>query len=157
MFPQVVGGGNPNSGGYDNLETGQFQLIPSAYILNNDDISSAGPLYMPPGVDIEANIEIARKMSPTEFYDAVKNKGIWDFKQQDSKYANFGNFHFGIVGRAAGFPKTVLERMAGWTQARAGTSLSKWGSPLGRRPYGDDPVDNFYIRSGIDYYDRFYK
>jgi hypothetical protein len=50
------------------------------------------------------------------------------------------------------FPETILLRMAGWAQGRAGTSREEWGGPLGTAPYGDDPADQAMIQKGIDYY-----
>jgi RHS repeat-associated protein len=106
----------------------------------------------PPGVDIDANIERAKGMTPGQFYDAVKNGGEWDYKQQGHQYEDFGNFNFGATGKAAGFPDFVLERGAGWAQTQAGTSDPNWGNPLGKAPYGDDPKDQAQIKAGIDYY-----
>ena len=50
------------------------------------------------------------------FYQMVRNHGPWDFKQGRAQYANFGNFHFGAVGAAAGIPDGVLLRGAGAAQ-----------------------------------------
>jgi len=35
----------------------------------------------------------------------------------------------------------------------SGTSNPRWGTPLGIRPFGDQPIDNFWIRQGIRYYE----
>ena len=81
-------------------------------------------------------------------------------KQQGQQYENFGNFHYGVVGRAFGFSETVLLREAGRAQQAAGTSLSEWGSPGwrinpwgGSGAYGDDPADQKMIKEGIRYFD----
>jgi RHS repeat-associated protein len=95
----------------------------------------------PPGVDIDANIEKAKGMSANEFYEAVRNGGEWDYKQQGSKHQDFGNFNYGATGKAVGFPDFVLERAAGWAQEQAGTSKPEWGHWYGSAPYGDDPDD----------------
>ena len=118
----------------------------------------------PPGVDILANMRIARNRSgpvsgPTDylwFYHQVKNKGPWDFKQRGKQYEAFGNFHYGAVGTAMGMAREVLERAAGWAQGRAGTSESKNGMWAGLAPYGDDPMDQMYIKAGVDYAKRIY-
>ncbi len=106
----------------------------------------------PPGIDIENNIAEAAKLSAIQFYNKVRNKGDWDFKQQGVEFANFGNFHYGATGSAAGFSPSILLRMAGAAQTRAGTSSPEWGSPLSGPPFGDDPVDQEYIMRGIFYY-----
>ena len=106
------------------------------------DISSFSPL----GVDVVSHMVIARfhggasLMTYVWFYQMVRNHGPWDFKQGRAQYANFGNFHFGAVGAAAGIPDG------------AGTSdpveFAKYQDAFA---YGDDPVDQLWIRAGIDY------
>lgn len=118
-------------------------------------------IQYPANVDIMKNIEMAKSSwSPFWFRNQVKNKGPWDFKQQGQQYENFGNFHYGVVGRAFGFSETVLLREAGRAQQAAGTSLSEWGSPGwrinpwgGSGAYGDDPADQKMIKEGIRYFD----
>ena len=118
-------------------------------------------IQYPANVDIMKNIEMAKSSwSPFWFRNQVKNKGPWDFKQQGQQYENFGNFHYGVVGRAFGFSGTVLLREAGRAQQAAGTSLSEWGSPGwrinpwgGSGAYGDDPADQKMIKEGIRYFD----
>lgn len=39
------------------------------------------------------------------FYQKVRNDGPWDYKQQDRKLADFGNFNYGSAGFAAGIPE----------------------------------------------------
>lgn len=102
--------------------------------------------------EVDKNVKEAKDhYNPKWFYDQVRNKGPWDYKQQGSQYQDFGNFNYGATGSAMGFPDSVLYRMAGWAQQQAGTSKSGWGSPLGSAPYGDDPADQAQIRAGIEY------
>jgi len=97
------------------------------------------------------------------FYKQVRNSGPWDFKNNvykkfrssgvvicGRKYGNDmpGNFHFGFVGRAAGFASVTLQSGAGAAQMKAGTSDRKFWCT-----YGDDPVDNDFIRLGIELFD----
>lgn len=96
----------------------------------------------------EANPGIS--MNIVEFYQAVRNKGRWDYKQQGAEYQDFGNFNYGATGQAAGFGPILLPA-AGWAQTRAGTSKPEWGSPFGKAPYGDDPADQAMIRAGMQY------
>jgi hypothetical protein len=110
--------------------------------------------HSPPGADVDANIERAKEMNPIDFYDAVKNGGEWDYKQQGRQYENFGNFNYGATGKAAGFPDSVLQRGAGWAQEQAGTSDPSWGHWYEDAPYGDDPIDQEQIKKGIDYYNN---
>lgn len=85
------------------------------------------------------------------FYNKVRNGGPWDYKKGQPQYENFGNFHYGAVGTAAGIPEEVLLRAAGAAQMRAGTSEESFGYFWTDAPYGDDPVDQVWIKAGIDY------
>ncbi|MEE9689154.1 hypothetical protein V4833_15630 [Enterobacter sp. HK169] len=73
------------------------------------------PLLPKEGIALAlANMRIARAhgMSrnmaiPTTylwFYQKVRNKGPWDYKQGHPELANFGNFNYGSAGYAAGIP-----------------------------------------------------
>ncbi len=118
------------------------------------------PLYptSPEGVSVDANMKSIRNKfgriaGPSDyywFYQQVRNKGPWDFKQA-GPYENFGNFHYGAVGYAGGIPENVLLRAAGCAQMKAGTSLDAWDSCWGDMPYGDDPNDQEFIQLGIEY------
>lgn len=113
------------------------------------------PEHIPSGVNIEANIKEAERMTAIEFYNAVRNGGKWDYKQLDKKFAEFGNFHFGIVAKAAGFSEEFSLRMAGAAQIKAGTSSPDWSNPLLSEPYGDDPDDQNWIKSGFHTYSNY--
>lgn len=111
------------------------------------------------------------------FNDQVTYGGPWDFKtpkservpgdpsqgmindqMQMSEYEDYGNWHYGVVGRACGFTQTQLEKEAGAAQIKQRTSKKEWGDPgfgvpgvriSGRNTYGDDPRDNQMIRKGF--------
>ncbi|HEY2452408.1 MAG TPA: polymorphic toxin type 44 domain-containing protein [Scandinavium sp.] len=85
------------------------------------------------------------------FYQKVRGRGPWDYKQFNPYWAKFGNFNFGAAGTAAGIPEEILLMGAGFAQTRAGTSKPKWGHWYEKPPYGDDPSDQAAIREGIDY------
>ncbi|PAN93624.1 hypothetical protein CIW64_02735 [Enterobacter cloacae] len=94
----------------------------------------------------------ASLMTYVWFYQMVRNHGPWDYKQGRAEYANFGNFHYGAVGAAAGIPDGVLLRGAGTAQILAGTSDPvEFAKYQGAYAYGDDPVDQLWIRAGINY------
>lgn len=123
------------------------------------------PAHVPAGANITRNIEEAEahRSDYLWFYDQVRNKGPWDYKQLGSEYEDFGNFNYGATGAAAGFSEATLLRAAGWAQVRSGTSRPEWGTSVtlleallgigGTPPYGDDPRDQFWISEGIRYYD----
>ena len=114
--------------------------------------------FVPQDVDIISHMMIARLHGGATlttyvwFYSMVRNHGPWDYKQGKPQFENFGNFHFGAVGTAAGIPDGVLLRAAGVAQIVAGTSdpieFAKYHAV---DSYGDDPVDQSWIRAGIDY------
>jgi len=108
-------------------------------------------LHIPPGVDIQKNIAEAKTMSLWEFYNAVKDGGKWDYKGLGKQYENFGNYHFGVIGRAFGFKAGILRRGAGAYQVYfTNNSEKEWGKPWQDAPYGDDPKDQIWINKGIN-------
>nr|WP_024686302.1 polymorphic toxin type 44 domain-containing protein [Pseudomonas asturiensis] len=116
----------------------------------------------PPGVSIDQNMRLAQEKGKyfsrggeafllSWFYSQVRNRGPWDFKQRGAQYEDFGNFHYGAVGTAAGISEEMLLRAAGAAQSRAGTSSSEFGHWWSAPPYGDDPRDQRCIKDGIEY------
>ena len=115
---------------------------------------------IPPGVDIEKNIREALRMLPGEFYEAVRGRGKWDYKYvyDDLAYSRFGNFHYGLVGRAAGFSELTLLNEGG----RVNTAHDGAGRPGswfngyrgGIRPYGDQWQDHWDIKQGFEYWNN---
>jgi RHS repeat-associated protein len=100
--------------------------------------------------EVDKNVKEAGNMGPYLFYQAVRNRGRWDYKQQSPAYQDFGNFNFGATGYAAGLGPILLMG-AGWAQSRAGTSKAKWGDWYGKSPFGDDPDDQAMVRAGMEY------
>ena len=113
------------------------------------------PSSTPSDYNVDENITEAADMNIIDFYNAVRNNGEWDYKQEDSSYENLGNFNYGATGSAAGLSENTLERAAGVAQIIAGTSSDEFGTPLGGAPYGDDPNDNYWINEGIKYYNTY--
>ncbi len=120
------------------------------YVLNNpinliDPLGLAPPQNIPPCVDVAQNIAEARNMSYGQWYDAVRNGGKWDYKQQGAQYQEFGNYNYGVTAKAVGIPGNIPNRGAGWAQGQAGTSLPQWGNwwdwPSSSTSFGDDPED----------------
>lgn len=121
------------------------------------DISS----FSPPGVNILNNMMLARfhrgpsALTYEWFYQQVRLHGPWDYKTRIGRqYENFGNFHYGAVGTAAGISAPFLLRAAGWAQSKSGNGQSKDGHWYGSLPFGDDPTDQLWIKCGIDYATR---
>ena len=99
------------------------------------------------------------------FYNKVNHNGDWDYKVKDiwekdinvpftKKFIlngrlttpeDFGNIHYGFVGRAYGFPATVLYIGGG---AAAG-----FNGPFSY--YGDDENDHYAIKDGINLYKNY--
>jgi len=110
--------------------------------------------------------------NPLEFYGKVKTGGEWDLKRghrgsEASPYEPGGNFHFGAVAAAYGFPESIAKRGAGMYQMLKGISYPEWGNrkELGparfpaamlKPPYGDDPLDQYEIGEGYRYYNHYY-
>ena len=122
-----------------------------------DPTGLAPPSNIPPNTNIRTNISKANNMSKTDWYNHVRNKGPWDYKQLNpKKYENFGNYHYGIVSRANGIPANIAQRGAGWAQLRGSNTNPNWGHYLDKPPYGDDPKDQYWIEQGILDYDTGY-
>jgi uncharacterized protein RhaS with RHS repeats len=125
---------------------------------NHAACSCPTPPKMPPPPEnscskesvLDRNIKEAYFMGLIPFYNNVRNKGPWDYKQQGSQYQDFGNFNYGATGYSAGL-SAILLPAAGWAQSRAGTSKPAWGSWYGKAPYGDDPADQEMILAGMRY------
>jgi type VI secretion system secreted protein VgrG len=117
----------------------------------------------PPGADLKANCHKASGIvNPWTFKKLVQNRGDWDYKQNGRQYADYGNFHFGATGNAAGFPIELLLNEAGIAQITAKTSNPAFGKPASRcaslfgftgtGSNGDDPVDQMWIQRGFEWY-----
>lgn len=130
-------------------------------ILGIDPLGLEPPSDVPIGVDIYKNIAEAKEMSYSQWYNAVRNGGKWDYKQRGSKFENFGNYNFGLTARAVGIPGNIPNRGAGWAQGQAGTSDSSWGHWLdwpSNTSFGDDPIDQKWINEGIkDFESEYHK
>lgn len=57
---------------------------------------------------------------------------------------------YGYMGKAYGIPDDILYYAAGLAQIQAGTSTQLWV----QTGTGDDPVDYYNIKRGIDYYNQ---
>lgn len=155
----------------DGSRTGTPYQVAKQRLENPRPPPNIGTMEIPYGVDIEANVAEARKhrLDPLWFYNRVRTGGPWDYKAHTKRrvvevngdtinpYEDFGNVHYGIVGRAAGFSPQVLLRMAGQNQASGKNPAKRFGHFYGRAPYGDDPRDGEAIRLGIDKYTKQYR
>ena len=126
------------------------------------------PPKSPPLASVDENIALAESVRPDLtppfnllwFYEQVRNKGPWDYKQIGRTYADFGNFNYGATGAALGISEETLLRAAGWAQtqsgnAGSGVSVNRLQTILGTggtAPYGDDARDQVWIKRGIQYY-----
>lgn len=70
-----------------------------------------------------------------------------------NKYEDFGNYNYGVVGKAIGFTDYALEFMAGWAQGVSNEKLSTIGAAVEAITdpvnHNDDPNDQTQIRAGI--------
>ncbi len=125
------------------------------------------PVDVPPGVDLDEQIALAEEharfdpAAPSWFDDQMKPGGPWDYARLDARYAPFASFHYGVVGRAVGFPEGALLHQAGVRRAAQGDARPEWGEPGnglwgGTYPYGADPHDQEMTRKGFAFYARRY-
>ena len=139
--------------------------------------------YAPDSANLAANIAEAAAMKDKPlcqklkwFYNKVNYGEAWDYKsirQSNRRYnndkgynpdfENFGNWHYGVVGAAAGFSPAVLTNAAGLAQIKNGSSkleyyqqntstchaeCQPWVRPFVPDNW-DDPNDQYWIRKGI--------
>ena len=126
---------------------------------------------------LESSIREYKYLDPVTVYSLVRNNGPHDLKNNkqtiyglanDSKTLLYfdgalmsaqdvGNHHFGVAIAANIFiGQNFALRMAGVAQIKAGTSdskwiVGKWGLPV-FPPFGDDPIDQYWIKKGFSYY-----
>ncbi|WHS62388.1 polymorphic toxin type 44 domain-containing protein [Pseudomonas sp. G2-4] len=148
----------------NNLETRLIRLVPEQEKLIEQRANSGVPPLSPPNIMLIANMEEARKLKDASkiivggdavtfgiFYTKVRNKGEWDYKQHGREFEEFGNFNYGATGTAAGISEQILLRAAGAAQSIAGTSKEEFGKWWAESPYGDDKIDQIWIKAGIAY------
>jgi hypothetical protein len=133
-----------------------------------------GPV--PEGVSIEENIirvqEYQKTHTPKETHDWFietfrNNKDghlpaseSMDYKQIDPKYADFGNFNYGVITQALNIPESVALFGAGYAQGQAGKSpaseekltpieatIAALRDPTNN--FNDHPEDQIQIKAGI--------
>ncbi len=166
------------------------KIPPGVNVGSNPEDAPAIIQKTPPGVDLQKSVAeanehridglepITRAARVKWFYDQVKTGGPADFKSpapdemNRAEYEAYGNYHFGVIGKAAGWNLDTLEREAGAEQIRVKTSKPEWGTPgsgvwvpgAGTVPgtriggsgpadgkfYGDDPRDQQNIIAGYD-------
>ena len=64
------------------------------------------------------------------------------------RYDDFGNFNYGVAGKAFGLSESILKVGAGVNQ------LSKPNVPHSIFSFGDEDKDNYMIRQGFEYYNK---
>jgi hypothetical protein len=148
--------------------TGKPSRAPESQKARTDQEKYEDPGYNPdppPGVDLRSNAREAAKhgSNPFWFEKQVTDKGPWDYKvSHGPKYIDFGNWHYGFVGAAAGYPLDVLLREAGINEAdkhpiqpgekRGSRPYDKFFPVGGSPPYGDWKRSQEFIRRGYEYF-----
>ncbi len=139
-------------------------------IVDRTALAAAGadpPPAVPPGVDLDEQIALAEEharfdpAAPSWFNDKLAPGGAWDYARLGAQYAPFASFHYGVMGRAVGFPEGALLHQAGVRRAARGDAPPAWGEPGnglwgGTYPYGADPRDQEMTRKGFAFYARRY-
>ena len=79
------------------------------------------------------------------------SKGYAFYDGKLFRYDDFGNFNYGVAGKAFGLSESILKVGAGVNQ------LSKPNVPHSIFSYGDEDKDNYMIRQGFEYYNKHFK
>ena len=166
---------NPKTGVMDYIPlgtNGKPMLMPRGV----KPMSNASSAYLNGYAGMVGIIGMILEHNPTKagawFYEKVRNhkkdmkagKGCgWDYKQLDPRFADFGNFNYGLTGRAYGIPLKVLLKKAGEAQIAATPHNHGPGYPgqiynplSGKAPYGDNPEDQVMITAGANYFDQWF-
>ena len=127
------------------------------------------------GANIRRAAELGADRSPLstiEFASLLAPGAEWDYKTRvGPKFENFGNFHFGIVvsafleartpvpsPRRPNTPALVPQEKRGEFAlgvaglVHIGTTRGGEGVPFFKAPYGDDPMDQAWIKLGMHFY-----
>src|SRR5439155_10722622 len=108
----------------------------------------------PPTANVDQNMdEAGDHWNPWWFKGQVQNFAPWDYKRQDLKYDDFGNFNYGAAGYEFGFSETRLLREAGRAQNAREKGDPGWllNTSGGAPPYGDDEQGQTYIKAALAY------
>jgi type VI secretion system secreted protein VgrG len=158
------------SEGGDVVIQGGPNVLLNPEIIDRAALSAAGAepgVAVPPGVDLDDDIALAEEharfdpAAPSWFDDQMKPGGPWDYARLGPQYAPFASFHYGVMGRAVGFPEGALLHQAGVRRRAQGDARPEWGEPGngisgGTYPYGADPRDQEMTRKGFASYARRY-
>ncbi len=115
-------------------------------------------LVVPPSPfdsNLRKDIERASRMKLSDLLKIYSDGGDWDFAAQDGgDFEPYGNFHFGVIMASLGFSLTDTLHVAGLAEwkSRFGKVEKEWGSPFEGFPFGDDPIDLFWVIMGWYYY-----
>jgi len=148
--------------GIEEAQAAQKALVQQQLLTAKEQIALNQYPAAPPEVSIDQNLQESKLQNEyfatggsafllSWFYKKVRHGGDWDYKQRGRQYQDFGNFNYGAAGTAAGVSEGVLLRAAGAAQSMAGTSAAEFESWWSQSPYGDDPIDQVWIKAGIDY------
>jgi RHS repeat-associated protein len=115
----------------------------------------------PSGYDLAADICEARRHRGDFLwlYNNFKDYSKGDPKRKGKHFEDYGNWRFGVIASAAGFPSLAQDIGAGIYQARDGRTRPDWLWPFPDviipfllPPFGDDPHDQVMIGLGQVYY-----
>jgi RHS repeat-associated protein len=130
----------------------------------NSDANSNRPPPGPPNASLARDIQMAEMIragapvkfiggSIVAFFVLVRTGGIQDYKTQGEQYERYGNYSYGVTGRALGFSPYFLLNAAG-IQQLVGGNVPGSGIPFLIPPYGDQASDQDAIRQGFKFYEK---
>ncbi len=125
------------------------------------------PVQVPDDVDFDDNLDEAEDHAqfdpetPNWFEQQTAPGGAWDPERWGPEHRDFGNFHLGVMGAAAGMPRGLVLRLAGKRHQERHGKHGERGDPGngiwgGKAPFGNEPRNYEAIREGFDYYGKNY-
>lgn len=143
------------------IQTNKFFSKMNNYYLNKERAIGAGWIgkyytrlkYFASQVGNNKPYDIKRN-NKTEFYTGAGNNNFFNnyafFDGKLFRSDDFGNFNYGVAGKAFGFSSIELQASAGANQVG---NYFKYDSPVGGfKSFFDDDKDNYMIIQGMNYY-----
>lgn len=114
-----------------------------------------------PSVDLMKTMNTAETMGALNWVLAVKENGVWDYKKDNPQFAHFAQWNYGFTAAGVGWSLNIALRLAGFYQwhpwlTDPKESMFAEGSPFdlpGKTSfYGDNPMDQYWIKKGYEAY-----
>lgn len=136
----------------------------------NRATSPGAGVNWPPNEGFDLNGSYTNDVNLARWKNLVKTGGYFDFKNRISSPGRgsasyealdeLGNYGYGAATVALGVPERYVQRLAsqGVVERGGRGTPGNFADPLaGIAPYGDQPIDNWWVKQGIEFYKKYKK